>query len=165
MSIGGSLFSGMLGVGMSSYAAYQQAEAENASRQWNSLMAGRQADLALAKADIFRSLGKTEYAETRMEYDALASRQAAEYSASGVNVNVGSALQTQVNTKTQGVYEAQKAQFQRDLQAWEMDMEASAHRLEAKFGMASQVNPWIPALSQGIGGTTSVYNQYSSWMR
>ncbi len=162
---GMSMFTGMMGVGMSSYSAYKQAEAENYSRQWNSLMAGEQAKLASAKADIFRGLGTSEKAETILQYDALASEQRAAYSASGVNVNVGSALAMQQNTKAQGVYEGQKAQFQRDLQAWEMDMEARSHTLEAKFGMASQVNPWVPALTQAIGGTSSVYNTYSSWMR
>lgn len=165
MSMGAQLMSGMVGVGMSSYGAYQQAQSENYSRKWNSFMAGQQAELATAKASMFRSLGKQERAETLLEYEALRSNQRAQYSASGVNVNAGSALDTQANTAKMGVYEAQKAEFQRESQAWEMDMEARSHRLEQQFGMVSQVNPWVPALSAAIGGTTSIYSTYGKWMK
>ncbi len=165
MSMGAQLMSGMVGVGMSSYGAYQQAQAENYSRKWNSFMAGQQAELATAKASMFRSLGKQERAETLMEYDAIRSNQRAQFSASGVNVNKGSAVDTQANTAKMGVYEAQKASFQRESQAWEMDMEARSHKLEQQFGMASQVNPWVPALSAAIGGTTSIYSTYGKWMK
>ncbi len=165
MSMGAQLMSGMVGVGMSSYGAYQQAQSENYSRKWNSFMAGQQAELATAKASMFRSLGKQERAETLLEYSALRSNQRARFSSSGVNVNVGSALDTQANTAKMGVYEAQKAEFQRESQAWEMDMEARSHKLEQQFGMASQVNPWVPALSAAIGGTTSIYSTYGKWMK
>ena len=165
MSMGAQLMSGMVGVGMNSYGAYQQAQAENYSRKWNSFMAGQQAELATAKASMFRSLGKQERAETLLEHSALRSNQRARFSSSGVNVNVGSALDTQTNTAKMGVYEAQKAEFQRESQAWEMDMEARSHKLEQQFGMASQVNPWVPALSAAIGGTTSIYSTYGKWMK
>ena len=165
MSMSTQIMSGMVGVGMNSYGAYQQAQAENYSRKWNSFMAGQQAELATAKASMFRSLGKQERAETLLEYEALRSNQRAQYSASGVNVNVGSALDTQATTAKMGVYEAQKAEFQRESQAWEMDMEARSHRLEQQFGMVSQVNPWVPALSSAIGGTTSIYSTYGKWMK
>ncbi len=165
MSMGAQLMSGMVGVGMNSYGAYQQAQAENYSRKWNSFMAGQQAELATAKASMFRSLGKQERAETLLEYSALRSNQRARFSSSGVNVDVGSALDTQANTAKMGVYEAQKAEFQRESQAWEMDMEARSHKLEQQFGMASQVNPWVPALSAAIGGTTSIYSTYGKWMK
>lgn len=165
MSMNAQIAAGMAGVGMNSYGAYQQAQAENYSREWNSFMAGQQAELATAKASIFRSLGAQERAETLQEYDALRSQQRAQYSSSGVNVNKGSALDTQATTAKMGVYEAQKAEFQRESQAWEMDMEARAHRLEQQFGMASQVNPWVPAMSAAIGGTTSIYSTYGKWMK
>ena len=165
MSMSTQIMSGMVGVGMNSYGAYQQAQAENYSRKWNSFMAGQQAELATAKASMFRSLGKQERAETLLEYSALRSNQRAQFSASGVNVNVGSALDTQANIAKMGVYEAQKAEFQRESQAWEMDMEARSHKLEQQFGMVSQVNPWVPAFSAAIGGTTSIYSTYGKWMK
>lgn len=156
---------GMAGVGMSAYSAYQQAEAEKYSRAWNSLMAGQQAEIAKAKAATYRQLGQQERFETELEYQGLESTQRAQYSASGVDVNVGSALQTQLNTRKQGIYEGQKAEWQREQQAWEMDMEEQTHRLEQQFGMASNINPWASGLASAIGGTTSVYNMYAQWQK
>lgn len=169
----------MMGVGMSSYSAYQQAKAENMAKQWNSQMATRQAELATAnsllatkKAGVLRTLGDTEYGETIQEYEGLRSRQREDYAAGGVNVNVGSAILAQTNTAKQGVYEAQKAEYQRDMQAWEMDIEswraqqsAKTYQMEAAAGMASQINPWVPAVSQAIGGASSVFGTYGSWQR
>lgn len=156
---------GMVGVGMSAYSAYQQAEAEKYSRAWNSLMAGQQAEIAKAKASMYRQLGKQERMETELEYQGLESLQRAQYSASGVDVNTGSALQTQMNTRKQGIYEGQKAETQREIQAWEMDMEEQTHRLEQKFGMVNNISPWMSGLTSAIGGTTSVYNTYAQWQK
>lgn len=165
---GGSIISmgvSALGLGMSTYADYKQVQAENAAKEWNSFVSVQQARLADAKADVYTKLGKQEKAETILEYDALASKQRADFAAGGVNVNVGTAIKTQANTKMMGVYEGQKAQYQRDLQAWEMRNEANSLRINAELDLASQRNPWLSAGTTAIGGLTNIYSQYGQWQR
>lgn len=143
--------------------AYGSAMAENYSKQWNAQQARQGAALALAKADVFKKLGVTEKYETLQHYDALRSRQRAEYSAAGVDVNAGSALTNQVNTARMGVYEAQKAKYSRDLQAWEMEVEASNLNMTAVMNENSMRNPWLPATTAAIGGITGAFATYGSW--
>lgn len=157
-------FVGLMGAsfstGVSSYAEYQTALANNYSKQWSAIQDRAAADLASTKADTYRALGQQERFETEQEYDALRSRQRAEYSAAGVDVGTGSALTQQVATVRQGVYEGQKAQYERDLQAWEMDTQAANLRLSAQVNENSMQNPWYPAITSGITGLTNIYSQY-----
>lgn len=157
----GSMFS----TGISTGAAYQTALASNYSKQWNAQQAEYAAEIATAKANVFRQLGETEKFETLQKYDALRSQQRAEYSAAGVNVNVGSAMTQQVATTKTGVYEAQKAKYERDLQAWEMDVEARNQLLTAEMNRNSQSNPWLPAVSAAVGGLSGTLLQYGQWQR
>ncbi len=155
----------MFGTGTSTMGAYQSALANNYAAEWNAAVKGQQADLADKKADIFRQLGETEREETLAQYRALQGEQRAAYGASGVDVNSGSPLQITAHTGATGVYEAQKAQYQRDLQAWEMDSTASGLRTEAAFSRASRQNPWLSAASAAIGGLTGAYQTYGNWRK
>ncbi len=153
----------MFNTGTSTMGAYQSALANNYAAEFTATTKGYQADLAAKKADIFRQLGETEREETLSQYRALREEQRAAYGASGVDVNSGSPLQVTAHTAATGVYEAQKAQYQRNLQAWEMDNTASGLQMEAAFTRASKQNPWLSASSAAIGGLTSAFNTYGSW--
>ena len=155
----------MFGTGISTTAAYQEALAANYAAEWNATVKEGEAELALAKAGIFKELGLVERQETLDQYAEIQSAQRAQYGASGVDVNTGSALQTQAATAETGVYEAQKAQYQRDLQAWEMEAAAQSLKLEAQFSRTSKRSPWLSAATAAVGGLTSAYSLYSNWNR
>lgn len=155
----------LMSTASTSSAAYGEAMAENYAKRWNARQAQYGSDIAMAKAATFKRLGETEKYETLQQFDALRSRQRAEYSAAGVDVNVGSALDTQIQTARYGVYEAQKAKYERDLQAWEMTIEARNLQMSAEMNLNSLRNPWIPATTALAGGLTSIYDTYGKWQR
>ena len=154
---------GMFNTGISTQAAYQEALANNYAKDWNAAVQEQQAELAGAKADVFRQLGQTERQETLDQYAEIQSAQRSAYGASGVDVNFGTPLDVQAATASTGVYEAQKAQYQRDLQAWEMDNEKKSLLLQAQFNRDSKRNPYIPAATAAIGGITNAFSTYSNW--
>lgn len=155
----------LLSTGLAAGSQYYTNLANNYAKEWNAIQAEYSAELATAKADVFRQLGETEKLETLQKFDALRSQQRAEYGAAGVNINVGSALSQQVATTKVGVYEAQKAQYERDLQAWEMDVEAQQQLLTAQMNRASKSNPWLPAVTAAVGGITGAYATYGQWQQ
>lgn len=161
IGLSGSLFS----TGISAGATYQTALSNNYAKLWNAQQAEYAAEMATAKAAVYRELGETEKAETIQQYDALRSQQRAEYGAAGVNTNVGSAVTQQATTAKMGVYEAQKTQYERDLQAWEMDVEARSQLLTAEMNRNSLSNPWISAVTAGISGVTGAYAAYGQWQQ
>ncbi len=153
----------MFGTGMSSVGAYQETLAQNRAAEWNATVKNQQADLAVQKADIFRQLGETERQETLDRYAALREEQRAAYGASGVDVNAGTPLHVTAETTEAGVYEAQKAKYQRDVQAWKMDTTAHGLRMEAEFSRANKRSPGMAAANSAIGGLTSAFSTWGRW--
>lgn len=159
------LFGSLVSTGVSAYAQYQTGLANNYSKQWNAEASRVSAQIATAKAKAYTQLGVQEKAEVIQEYDALRSKQRSEYAAGGVDVNYGSALEQQVATTKLGVYEGQKAQYTRDMQAWEMTTEAAQHEMTALQNEASMTNPWLPAIQAGVSGVSGAYQQYGQWQK
>lgn len=147
------------------YAAYNQALADNYSKQWNAMQANMSADAAESKARIFRQLAVTERFETEQTYDTIRQEQRSAYASSGVNVDYGSAIQVQAETAAQGVYEGQKAEYQRIAQAIDLENQAKASRLDAQFGMNSQRPAWMAGVTGFNNAISSVAGTYSGWQR
>lgn len=154
---------GAVGTGMSAVGAYQQAQAQNQANQLNALTYENNAQLAMIQAGTARQFGEQEYADTVTEYGRLRGQQRAAYGASGVDVNSGSAAAVQANTAAEGIYQAQKAKYQRDLEAWQLEQSAAGYQFEAAKARSNQVNPWIPAANAAIGGMTSTFSTYGNW--
>ena len=154
---------GALQTGMSTAAAYRQAEAQNQANQLNAMTYEQNAQLARIQAETARQFGEQEYGDTIKEYGRLRGEQRAAYGASGVDVNSGSAAAVQANTAAEGVYAAEKVKYQRDLEAWQLEQEAAGMEFEAVKSRAGHVNPYIPAAGAAIGGLTSMYSTYGQW--
>lgn len=152
-----------ISTGMSMAAAQRDAEAQNMANQAQAAQYQQQADLDRIRAANASELGGIEAAEKLKQYETLRGEQRVAYGASGVNVNVGSAAQMQANTAAEGVYEAAKSQYNRDLQAWEYNVNAVNLEGQANILRTNTVNPWIPTATAGIGGLTNMYRSYSGW--
>lgn len=154
---------GLTGTAMSTAAAYRDAQAQAQANELNAQTYGQNAELARIQAGVYRQFGETEYQDVLRDYDTLRGDQRAAYGASGVSVNTGSAAAVQANTAAEGVYEAQKTKYQRDLQAWEAEQQAASYDFEAAKARANKVNPWVPAASAAVGGLTSTYSMFGNW--
>lgn len=162
-----SLMTGSLGVGIQSAAAYQQAQLQQQAAEFNATQYEQNAALYDIRAGKSRELGGIEYEETLKEYNTLRGEQRVAYGASGVNVNTGSAADMQAETAAQGVYEAQKARYNRDLEAWEHTVSATNLRSQATITRAtassSSTLGGLSAASAGLSGLSSLYRLYGSW--
>lgn len=156
---------GAISTGLSTAAAYRDAQAQNAANELTAQNYDYQAQLSGLRAQNYRRLGETEYGDVVREYRTLQGDQRVGYGASGVSVNAGSAAAVQANTAAEGVYEAQKTQYQRDLQAWQAEQEAASLRFNAARSRSGSVNPYVPAATAAIGGLTGMYSTYGQWYR
>lgn len=170
--MGSALVSPLLGFGVSalstgiqSAAAYKQAQAQNQANELNAQSSLYNAKLAQMQAGIYRQYGEQEYKDTVKEYRQLQGQQAAAYAASGVSVNTGSAAAVQADTAAEGVYAAQKAKYQRELQAWQAERQADQQNFDALKYRAGAVSPGLAAATTAIGGATQMFGTYSSWIR
>ena len=154
-----------MGTGMSTAAAYRDAQAQNMANQLNAMTYQQNAELNRIQAATARQFGEQEYKDVRREYARLQGEQRAGYGASGVDVNAGSAAAVQANTAAEGVYAAQKTKYQRDLEAWQLEQTARQYDFEALKAKTNKVNPWVPAATAAIGGLTSMYSTFGNWQR
>ena len=152
-----------ISTGMSVAAAQRDAEAQNMANQYQAAQYQQQADLSRIQAERSRQLGEIESKETLRQYDNLRGEQRAAYGASGVRVNVGSAADMQANTAAEGVYEAAKSKYNRDMQAWEHDVNAINLDGRANILRTSKANPYVATATAGVGGLTNMYSTYSGW--
>lgn len=152
-----------ISTGMSTAAAYRQAEAQNQANQLNAMTYEQNAKLARISAETSRQFGEQEYKDVVTEYGRLRGEQRAAYGASGVSVNSGSAAAVQANTAAEGIYAAEKAKYARDMEAWRLDQEAAGMDFEATKARAGHINPYLPAGAAAIGGLTSMYSTYGRW--
>lgn len=151
--------------GISTAAAYRDAQADNMAAEMNAITYQQNAELSRIRADNFRKLGDIEAADVRREYESMTGEQRAAYGASGVNVNAGSAAAVVANTAAEGVYEANKTKYGRALQAWEAEQEAANLDNQAAITLATKRNPWVPAASAAVGGMTNMYSTYGNWKK
>lgn len=158
----GLAFSSM-NTGISTAAAYRDAQARNAAAELNAQTYDQNAALSRIRADNYRQLGDIESADVLREYKTLQGEQRAAYGASGVSVNAGSAAAVQANTAAEGVYESQKTKYARDLDAWEAEQQAAQYDFEARKQRANKANPYVSAATAAIGGLNSMYSTYSPW--
>lgn len=156
---------GAVSTGISTAAAYRDAQAQNAANELNAQTYQQNAELSRLQAGVSRKFGEQEYTDTIREYRNLQGQQRAGYGASGVSVSTGSAAEVVANTAAEGVYEAQKTKYSRDLAAWQLEQEAAGYDFEATKLRNSYANPYLSASTAAIGGLTSMYSTYGKWQR
>ena len=159
----GGLMTQAAGVGISTAAARQQAEAENLSRQWNAAMAREQAAVSRAQAENARQRGNIAASEARIQYKQLQGQQRAAYGASGVNVNTGSAALVQADTSAWSVYAQQKELYNYGMEAWGYEQNARLQEFDAERQLAVKSNPNFAAATAAISGGTGLFNTMTRW--
>ncbi len=153
------------GVGISTAAARQQAEADNMARQWNATMARQKAQLSLVQADDARKRGDVEAGLRRLEGTKLKGEQRAAYAASGVDVNYGSAAKVQADTMAWAEYAAQTEITNYGREAWAHEQEARMQEFEAQRQLSGAANVGLATATAAIGGLTGMYDRYSGWRK
>lgn len=156
---------GAIGTGIQTAAAYRDAQAQNMANRLNAETYEQNAELNRIQAQTARRFGEQEYKDAIREYGTLKGDQLAAYGASGVSVSSGSAAAVAANTAAEGIYSAQKAKYQRDLEAWQLEQAARGYDFEALKAKTNRVNPYVPAATAAIGGLTSMYSTYGNWTR
>lgn len=151
-----------LSAGAETSATYYDVKAQNLAAEWSAASDRTQSQLERVRAANFRQLGDIEYADTLRQYDTLRGQARAQYGASGVAVNAGSAADVQADIAAEGNYEAQKSRYARALQAWEADQSANRYEFEAQLKLANKRDPRVPAARSALTGLTNMYSMFGN---
>ena len=144
MSIGQGL--SYASAGLSGMASYQQAKAQNAALEYNAKQAEDEADQTIRS-------GRLEEQKIRRETAQQIGEQRANAAASGVDPNVGSAVDQQATTKQFGEYDALTTRFNAQRQAAALQEQANLYR-------SSTVNPLLAGLTSTLStGLTTLSNR------
>ena len=161
---------GLVGMGVSamgtatqSYAAYQQAKADNMAAQWNAQVMENNALLKDVQANQALEQGKHNVALAKMGGGLLVERQRASYAASGVKVDSGSALDVVAEQAGKNKYDQDMLQYNAELNAWGIRNEANNLRQQAAMTRATGRNPGLAAATTMLGGATNLFNQYNQY--
>lgn len=161
---------GLVGIGLgaastaaSSYAAYQQAQAQNQAAEWNASMMESNAQLADVRADQALERGEHNVALAKISGTQLIESQRAAYAGSGVKVDSGSALDVTAQQAGFNQYDQDMLRYNAELEAWGIKSEAANLRTQAQMTRATKQSPWLAATTTALGGATSMFNQYNQY--
>ncbi len=104
------LINGLIGgvqTGMSTAAAYREAEAANKAAEWNASIEDMNADWYKVMGDDALARGEKDAGDHRRSVRVLMGKQRAGYAKSGVKVDTGSAADVAADTAKWGEYDAQ----------------------------------------------------------
>jgi hypothetical protein len=154
---------GAAGVAMQSYSSYEQAKAANQAAEWN---AGIMEQNALNKDTLAEDALSRGVSAAAIQQ--IAARQArgemrANYGASGVDVNSGSAADVVADRAAWDEYERQQVVANSEREAWGHRMEADNLRQQAAMTRNTKQSPWLAAGTTALSGSTSLWHQYSTY--
>lgn len=152
-----------MGTATQSYAAHQQAKADNLAAQWNAGVMENNALLKDIQANQALERGQHDVALAKMEGGLLLERQRASYAASGVKVDSGSALDVVAEQAGKNKYDQDMLKYNAELNAWGIRGEANNLRQQAMMTRATGRSPGLAAATTMLGGATSLFNQYNNY--
>ena len=155
----------LAGTAASTYASYQQAQAQKREAQaqadYQAAVAEQNQALAAEQARAQRREGYEEMIKTRQETAALVGKQRAIAGASGAQADAGSFLDLTLDTTEKGEIDAlaayQKgldAAYNTEIQAWGYGQQAEGYKMASS--QASKRNPWAAAGATAISGLTQI---------
>lgn len=151
------------GIGMQSYASYQEAKAKNEAAEANALSMERQATVSRMLGDEAVARSEKEAADFRRGVRGQIGSMRASAAASGVMVDAGSVADLQADTAYWGEYDAQAILYSGKVEKWKHDMDASNYDYSAQLTRATKSSPWMAATTTALGGATAAANRYGYW--
>lgn len=155
---------GLLGTAVSSVGAYQQAQQQKSTAEYQAAVARQNQDLAQEQAKAQRKEGYEGMIRKRQEVAGLIGSQRAVAGASGAQVDQGSFLDLTLDTAEKGEMDA-LAIYQQgldkahnsEIQGWNSGAQAQAYAWQA-----DRSNPLLAAGTTAIGGLTQVGSNFGS---
>lgn len=141
------------GVGVSTYSAYRQAEAQNDAAEYNERVAKRNNEIAEIQALDAERRGKIEEKQHRLRVSRLLGAQRAAAAGSGVVVDTGSPLAMLEDTAMLGEYDAETIKHNAKREAWAL----RAGKQGTSYGRTS---PVLAAGGTLLGGASRLGAQY-----
>ena len=154
-----SLVAGIAGSAMTGYSQYESAQYNAAVARNNQIIANRNASIALQE-------GTVQEENQNLKTGAMIAGIESQQAASGVNPNVGSALNVRSSAAEVGELDALTIRHNALIQNWNFKNQANVYGAQA--GLYNSMGEWAIANSI-LGGASSVsskwltYNQMGTW--
>jgi hypothetical protein len=126
---------------ISTYAAYQDAQSQNAMSGYNAAVSAQNAKMSVEEARYALGQAARNAAEERVQTGALIGSQRARMGASGAVVGVGSFLNVELSAREQGEKNAMALMQQGDLEAWRNMVKAGQYERQARLTLMSKKDP------------------------
>lgn len=147
-------------IAMGTYQTYYDAQVKKAEAELaaDSLEAdaGRK-DLEAAEA---LRIGELNMAEQQIKGRKEIATQTADYAASGVKVNSGSAVEVAADKAAWSEYERQKLGYEAELQSWGLNYDAALLRQKAANTRAAGVSSSSSTLSSAVSGGSQLLGMF-----
>lgn len=144
---------------MSLYQSQQEAALRKAQAELDANTLEAQAARKDLEADEALAVGRLNVAEQQAQGRVELAEKRAEYGASGVKVNEGSAVTVLADRAAWNEYERQKLEYEAALQSWGLKYDAEMLRQQAKNTRAAGVSSTVSTLANVSGTTSSLANQ------
>ena len=150
----------VLSAGASAAGAVQSAQAQKDSLNYQATVAAQNAAISDQRAKMALQIGAQDENTVRQTTAQHAATQKASFAGNGVDVNDGSAAETQAGTKFEGEVSALTVRDNAARAAWADNVDASNQRNNASY-LSSAAN----AVNPGMAGLTSLLSSASSSAR
>lgn len=149
-----------VGLAMSAYSSYQQAQSQKESLNYQSAVARNNAQLSEWQAQDSIRRGQEEEQRQRMMTAQLKGKQRVGFAASGIDISEGSAAQIQADTDWMGEQDALTIRDNANREAWGLRNQSQQYKADsvANKAIASSINPLMAAgggLLTGLGSATN----------
>ena len=152
----------LVGTGLSTVGAYQQAKAQKSQAEYNAAIATKNQELAEEQAAAQRREGYENMVKKRQEVAGVIASQRAAMGASGAQVDRGSFLDLELDTAEKGEIDALAlyqrgldAAYNTEVQGWNYGQQAKAYESQA-----DNINPGWAAAGTAIGGLSAIGSNY-----
>ena len=152
----------LVGTGLSTVGAYQQAKAQKSQAEYNAAIATKNQELAEEHAAAQRREGYENMVKKRQEVAGVIASQRAAMGASGAQVDRGSFLDLELDTAEKGEIDALAlyqrgldAAYNTEVQGWNYGQQAKAYESQA-----DNINPGWAAAGTAIGGLAAIGSNY-----
>lgn len=152
-----------LSTGMAMAAQKKQADAANASANYQANVAAINSQHAQSQADDARKRGAIAANEQREKTSRLIGKQRTIAAASGLSVSSGTTLDVFGETASMGEWDAQKILGNAEREAYGYETQSTNFMNKSNLARSKKVDPTMGMIATGLAGVSKVANTWSRY--
>jgi len=145
-----------ISTGLSAFAAYQQAGAQNKANEYNASIQRRNADVANLQAKHAIEVGQVEENIQRQKVKQLIGTQRAQIAGAGLLVDADTGLELTKETAGFGELDALSIRSNAARQAWGAQQQAAGYSAQASLATMGKTSPFLAAAPSLLSGASQL---------